>query len=114
MAGPVGAVQLHYGDCLDDVRYNDILVSACARGGIAAFTGDGTDGNVMIAATKAIRNADGVGIPTVKPWNIETIREKSNLSRNRAHSPWLWISMRRGCLSLRILHLLPAVKRLRN
>ena len=79
MAGPVGAVQLHYGDCLDDVRYNDILVSACARGGIAAFTGDGTDGNVMIAATKAIRNADGVGIPTVKPWNIETISEKIKL-----------------------------------
>lgn len=33
----------------------------------------------MIAATKAIRNADGVGIPTVKPWNIETIREKIKL-----------------------------------
>lgn len=79
MAGPVGAVQLHYGNCLDDVRYNDILVSACARGGIAAFTGDGTDGNVMIAATKAIRNADGVGIPTVKPWNIDTIRDKIKL-----------------------------------
>ena len=75
-AGPVGAVQLHYGDCLDDVAYNDILVSACAKNGIAAFTGDGTDPNVMVAATKAIKNAKGVGIPTVKPWNIETIREK--------------------------------------
>ena len=78
-AGPVGAVQLHYGDCLDDVTYNDILVSACAKNGIAAFTGDGTDQNVMVAATKAIKNADGVGIPTVKPWNIETIREKMKL-----------------------------------
>ena len=66
-AGPVGAVQLHYGDCLDDVTYNDILVSACAKNGIAAFTGDGTDPNVMVAATKAIKNADGAGIPTVKP-----------------------------------------------
>lgn len=54
-AGPVGAVQLHYGDCLDDVAYNDILVSACTQNGIAAFTGDGTDANVMIAATKAIK-----------------------------------------------------------
>ena len=78
-AGPVGAVQLHYGDCLDDVTYNDILVSACAGNGIAAFTGDGTDPNVMVAATKAIKNADGAGIPTVKPWNIETIREKMEL-----------------------------------
>ena len=72
-AGPVGAVQLH------DVAYNDILVSACAQNGIAAFTGDGTDANVMIAATKAIKNANGTGIPTVKPWNIDTIREKMEL-----------------------------------
>lgn len=81
-AGPVGAVQLHYGDCLDDVAYNDILVSACAQNGIAAFTGDGTDANVMIAATKAIKNANGTGIPTVKPWNIDTIREKMELIHN--------------------------------
>ena len=54
-------------------------MSACAKNGIAAFTGDGTDPNVMVAATKAIKNADGAGIPTVKPWNIETIREKMEL-----------------------------------
>ena len=78
-AGPVGAVNLHYGNSLNDVSYNDILVSACAEFGIAAFTGDGTDSNVMVAATKAIKNAGGFGIPTVKPWKIETIREKMAL-----------------------------------
>ena len=78
-AGPVGAVNLHYGDCLNDVSYNDILVSACAEFGIAGFTGDGVDSNVMLAATKAIKKADGFGIPTVKPWNIELIREKLEL-----------------------------------
>ena len=72
-------MNLHYGDSLNDVSYNDILVSACAEFGIAAFTGDGTDSNVMVAATKAIKNAGGFGIPTVKPWNIETIREKMAL-----------------------------------
>lgn len=78
-AGPVGAMNLHYGDCLNDVSYNDILVSACAEFGIAAFTGDGVDSNVMLAATKAIKKADGFGIPTVKPWNMELIREKLEL-----------------------------------
>lgn len=78
-AGPVGAVQLHYGDCLNDVSYNDILVSACAEYGIAAFTGDGTDSNVMMAATQAIKKADGLGIPTVKPWNMTTIYQKMQL-----------------------------------
>ena len=78
-AGPVGATKLHYGEKYDDQAYNSILVPACAQAGIAAFTGDGTDSNVMVAATKAIKNAGGFGIPTVKPWNIETIREKMAL-----------------------------------
>lgn len=80
-AGPVGAVNLHYSDKLNDVQYNDILVSACAQAGIAAFTGDGTDPNVMSAATAAIARTGGMGIPTVKPWNIETIREKMAMVR---------------------------------
>lgn len=78
-AGPVGAVQMHYGDCYDDMSYNDLLVSACAQNGIAAFTGDGMDANIMVAAAKAIRHADGCGIPTVKPWNLDTVREKMEL-----------------------------------
>ena len=78
-AGPVGAVNLHYGDALNDISYNDILVSACAEHGIAAFTGDGTNPEVMVAATTAVKKAGGLGIPTVKPWNIETVREKMAL-----------------------------------
>ena len=36
--GPVGAVQTHYGKQYDDITYNEIMVSACAQLGIAAFT----------------------------------------------------------------------------
>lgn len=75
-AGPVGAVNLHYGDKMDDVAYNSILVSACADAGIAAFTGDGTNHVVMEAACSAIAAKDGVGIPTVKPWDLETLKKK--------------------------------------
>lgn len=78
-AGPVGAVKLHYGDKYTDQEYNDILVSACSQNGIAAFTGDGTNYQVMIEATKAIGSLDGMGIPTVKPWDLDTIREKMEL-----------------------------------
>lgn len=81
-AGPVGAVNLHYGDALNDISYNDILVSACAAHGIAAFTGDGTNPEVMVAATAAVKKAGGLGIPTVKPWNIETVREKMALVKD--------------------------------
>ncbi|BBF42654.1 L-lactate dehydrogenase [Lachnospiraceae bacterium KM106-2] len=78
-AGPVGAVKLHYGEKYNDVEYNNILVRACAQEGIAAFTGDGMDATVMQVATKAIKEQGGVGIPTVKPWNLDTIREKMEL-----------------------------------
>ena len=81
-AGPVGAVNMHYGDSLNDVSYNDILVSSCAEFGIAAFTGDGMDSNVMVAATEAIKKAGGLGIPTVKPWNVAMIREKMALVKD--------------------------------
>ena len=75
-AGPVGAVNLHYSDTYTDMTYNDVLVRACAENGIAAFTGDGTNPDVMTMATKAIGAAGGCGVPTIKPWNIDTIKEK--------------------------------------
>lgn len=75
-AAPVGAMRMHYGDKYDDLAYNDILVAACAQAGIAAFTGDGTDPAVMRAAAEALKKQGGRGVPTIKPWNIETIREK--------------------------------------
>ena len=81
-AGPVGAVKLHYGDKLDDVAYNDILVSACADAGIAAFTGDGTNPAVMEAACAAIKAKDGFGVPTVKPWDVNTLKEKFDLVKS--------------------------------
>lgn len=80
-AGPVGAVAMHYSDTYSDVTYNEVLVSACAENGIAAFTGDGLDSSVMVAATQAISAVNGQGIPTVKPWNLETIQEKLALVR---------------------------------
>lgn len=78
-AGPIGAVNLHYSDRYDDSTYNQVLVSACAEAGIAAFTGDGTNPLVTEAAGAAIKGNAGVGVPTVKPWNMDTIREKMNL-----------------------------------
>ena len=38
--------------------------------------------DVIKAATAAIKNVDGMGIPTVKPWNIDTIKEKMDLVKD--------------------------------
>ena len=58
-AAPVGAMKLHYGDKYDDLTYNDILVSSCAQAGIAG----------------------GLGVPTGKPWNMETVFAKLDAVR---------------------------------
>ena len=65
-AGPVGAMQLHYGDKYNDLDYNNILVPACAAAGIAAFTGDGTDPAVMEGAAAAIAKFSAGGKVTKK------------------------------------------------
>ena len=75
-AAPVGAVRLHYGDKHDDNSYNALLVPGCAEAGIAAFTGDGTDPAVFTAAADTIAAAGGAGIPTVKPWDRDTLFAK--------------------------------------
>ncbi len=78
-AGPVGAMKLHYGDKYDDLAYNDILVPACADAGIAAFTGDGTNPAVVEGAAEALKKYGGKGVPTIKPWDMETIKHKFSL-----------------------------------
>lgn len=80
-AGPVGAMKMHYGEKYTDLEYNNILVPACKEKGIAAFTGDGMDPEVMRAAAEAIKAVDGYGVPTVKPWNKIMIDEKMDLVR---------------------------------
>lgn len=79
-AAPVGAVQLHYGDQYDDLAYNRILIPACAENGFAAFTGDGIDHQVFRSACETIGSC-GSGIPTVKPWDRDTLLEKLGLAK---------------------------------
>lgn len=75
-AGPVGAVNMHYGEKYDDLTYNRDMLESCAAAGIAAFTGDGVNKEVVQIASKLIGEQGGTGIPTIKPWNLDTVREK--------------------------------------
>lgn len=80
-AGPVGAVSMHYGDAYVDQTYNKVLVKACKDSGIMAFTGDGMDDQIMIGATQNIKENDGIGVPTIKPWAKEMVVEKLKLAK---------------------------------
>lgn len=78
-AGPVGAVESHYGKKYNDETYNGILLKACSEAGIFAFTGDGINPKVMEMATDMIKKENGIGIPTVKPWHKDVVKQKMEL-----------------------------------
>lgn len=81
-AGPVGAVNIHCGEKYDDEEYNNIVVRACAEAGGMAFTGDGVLEQVVPQACKAIKRNGGIGVPTIKPWDSETIKRKMEYARD--------------------------------
>ena len=66
----------HYGDLYNDLTYNDVMVRTCAESGIAAFTGDGINPATIPDACKAITAVGGIGIPTIKPWDVDTVAQK--------------------------------------
>ncbi|MEG1789079.1 MAG: alpha-hydroxy-acid oxidizing protein [Oscillospiraceae bacterium] len=78
-AAPIGALPMHYSDKYNDFSYNDVMIPACQAAGIAAFTGDGVDPQVMIRASAAMEKVGGVGIPTIKPWNKEAVFAKLDI-----------------------------------
>ena len=80
-AGPIGAVRMHYSDEYDDRGYDKVLIKACNEAGIAAFTGDGMDDDQMVSGCEAVKEAEGRGIPTIKPWNLEMIKKKIELTK---------------------------------
>ena len=46
---------------------------------VSSLTGDGTNPAVMEGAADALKANGGCGVPTVKPWNLETVRQKMDL-----------------------------------
>lgn len=76
MIGPVGDVRRHYGDRYDTVSYNRCVLTAAAGKGTLAWTGDGLDASIMTEACGLIASLDGRGVPTVKPWDGDTIEKK--------------------------------------
>jgi len=76
-AAPIGAVSLHYNDLYSDGNYSAAVVHACAAEGTAAFTGDGPKDPAFFEPLEAIRASGGVGIPTIKPWNVREVIERA-------------------------------------
>ena len=78
-AAPLGAIDMHYGPKYKDQEYNSILIKAAYEYGLLALTGDGVNPDIMKSAVEDMKKYEGVGIPTIKPWNKEFVFEKLDI-----------------------------------
>lgn len=76
---PVGGVTLHYSDLYNDLTYSKEVIKGCVEANIIGFTGDGLDDAVFKGTIDAIKENNGFGIPTIKPWEEALILEKLNM-----------------------------------
>ena len=79
LIGPVGAVKSHYSDLYTDYDYNKIIINASNDEKILAFCGDGKDPKVMEDIAKYANESNLEMVPTIKPWDINTIKNKVDL-----------------------------------
>ena len=81
---PVGDIQRHYSDYLDTISYSRAVLRGARREGSCAFVGDGLDERILQQETELIFAQQGMGIPTIKPWDMETIFNKIEMVK-RVH-----------------------------
>ncbi|MDF2591697.1 MAG: FMN-dependent alpha-hydroxy acid dehydrogenase [Clostridia bacterium] len=75
-AAPIGGLNLHYSEILNDETYSRAIVSGCKQGGTAGFTGDGVKDEFYELPLKTVKEVDGWGIPTIKPWKKDEVLRK--------------------------------------
>ena len=91
------------GEKYTDQEYNEILLAGCMEGGIAAFTGDGSDARGNAGShSGSPKNWEVWESPTVKPWDMDTIRDKMELVKRSGALLLQWILMRPGFRFFRI------------
>ncbi|WP_300282978.1 alpha-hydroxy-acid oxidizing protein [Peptacetobacter sp.] len=76
MAAPIGGVSFNMGGALTEEEYVKAIVDGCKESGIIGCTGDGVPPLIHESGFKAISEANGYGIPFIKPWDSNEFDEK--------------------------------------
>ncbi len=68
---PIGGMNLNYGGVLTEAAYSKAVIKGARQTGICAFTGDGPNEEYFFAPLEFIKEEQGLGIPTIKPWDMD-------------------------------------------
>ncbi|MEG0273603.1 MAG: alpha-hydroxy-acid oxidizing protein [Longicatena sp.] len=77
---PISGIKQNYGADLDDLTYTKQLVEGCLQAGTLAFTGDGKDDELFCGPMKIVKENQGYGIPTIKPWSGDGMKWRIDLA----------------------------------
>ena len=84
-AAPIGGMAHNYTTAMDEAAWTKAVVDGCADAGVLAFTGDGVNPELLELPLEWIKARGGLGVPTIKPWGMETVLEK--VEKARAANP---------------------------
>ncbi len=79
-AAPIGAIQTNYNNHFDELSYARAVVLGAKEAESAAFTGDGVREDFFTDPLIAVKEAGGVGVPTIKPWQKAEVLHKVRLA----------------------------------
>ena len=84
-AAPIGGMAHNYTPALDEAAWTKAVVDGCADAGVLAFTGDGVNPELLELPLRWMAEQGGLGVPTIKPWGMETVLEK--VAKAKAANP---------------------------
>ncbi|MCD4718949.1 MAG: alpha-hydroxy-acid oxidizing protein [Desulfobacula sp.] len=76
LAAPIGGVSFNMGGAISEEAYIKSIIFGCREKGIIGCTGDGVPDFVHEIGLSIIKQADGHGIPFIKPWEDKELFEK--------------------------------------
>ena len=75
-AAPIGGMNFNYNGAITEAEYDEAIVQGTIRAGNAAFTGDGAQDSLFFDSLPIIKEAEGIAVPTIKPWKNDKALEK--------------------------------------
>lgn len=79
-AAPISGIKQNYGADMADLDYTRELVTGCIDAGTIAFTGDGMHDEMFKGPIEILKEHQGYGVPTIKPWNAENMKWRMDLA----------------------------------
>ena len=80
-AAPISGMGNNYSAGLTEDDWARAVVEGSAAAGVLAFTGDGVNPDLLGMPLKWMKEGGLPGVPTIKPWGMDTIMEKLALAK---------------------------------